>query len=175
MCSDSNRRTDVERPSGEITQASSSRRCLPITTERGLEPMRVLRYPRVVRAVEAILERSRFVAPVDLLVEMGLVSREAADDYRSGRVEFTRARHPRESLRLQPYSSHPGDPRVRCGIEAERHRIPSTGKGRKSSAPVLEERRACHRGDVLASLGAQGGRVMTQTRECGGASHGFQP
>ncbi|MCP3915307.1 MAG: hypothetical protein GY711_07110 [bacterium] len=45
-------------------------------------------YCRIVAAVERILEREREVRPVDVLVEMGLVSRTAVADWRAGRVPY---------------------------------------------------------------------------------------
>ena len=43
-------------------------------------------YPRLVRAVEMILARGNFVAPVDVLVCMGLLAASDLDDWRRGRV-----------------------------------------------------------------------------------------
>lgn len=43
-------------------------------------------YPRVVRAVEALLQRGDVVAPVEVFVEMGLLDRDALADWRFGRV-----------------------------------------------------------------------------------------
>lgn len=45
-------------------------------------------YPRIARAVEAILRRGKIVAPVDVLVEMGLLAREDLEDWRHGRVLY---------------------------------------------------------------------------------------
>ena len=45
-------------------------------------------YPRIVRAVEAILQGSKVVAPVDVLVEMGLLDRRHLEDWRRGRVSY---------------------------------------------------------------------------------------
>ena len=45
-------------------------------------------YPRIVRAVSAILERKNFVAPVDVLVEMDLLKVEHLEDWRFGRVPY---------------------------------------------------------------------------------------
>ena len=47
-----------------------------------------LLYPRTARAVEAILQRDRVVAPVDVLVSMGLLTREHLEDCRRGRVPY---------------------------------------------------------------------------------------
>jgi hypothetical protein len=45
-------------------------------------------YPRIVRAVEAILRRGKVVAPVDVLVGMGLLTPERLEDWRRGRVPY---------------------------------------------------------------------------------------
>ena len=45
-------------------------------------------YPRIVRAVSAILERKNFVAPVDVLVEMDLLKVEHLENWRFGRVPY---------------------------------------------------------------------------------------
>lgn len=44
--------------------------------------------PRVVKAVAAILSRGTVVAPVDVLVEMGLLKKSALEDWRFGRVPY---------------------------------------------------------------------------------------
>jgi len=43
-------------------------------------------YPRIVRAVAAILANGMVVAPVDPLMEMGLLTEEKLEDWRRGRV-----------------------------------------------------------------------------------------
>lgn len=45
-------------------------------------------YPRVVRAVDAILRDGRVVAPIDVLVRMSLVSPERVEDWRHRRVPY---------------------------------------------------------------------------------------
>ncbi len=45
-------------------------------------------YPKIVRAVAAILQRSKVVAPVDVLVGMGLLAPERLEDWRRGRVLY---------------------------------------------------------------------------------------
>jgi hypothetical protein len=45
-------------------------------------------YPRIARAVSAILRRGKVVAPVDVLVEMGVLAPERLEDWRRGRVPF---------------------------------------------------------------------------------------
>jgi hypothetical protein len=45
-------------------------------------------YPRMARAVGAILERGKVVAPVDVLLGMGLLAPERLEDWRRGRVPF---------------------------------------------------------------------------------------
>lgn len=45
-------------------------------------------YPRIVRAVEVILRGGKVVAPVDVLVEMGLLEAKHFEDWRRGRIPF---------------------------------------------------------------------------------------
>lgn len=45
-------------------------------------------YPRIVRAVVPLLERGKVVAPVDVLVDMGLLEREHLEDWRRGRTPY---------------------------------------------------------------------------------------
>ena len=45
-------------------------------------------YPRIVRAVDAILARGKVVAPVDVLTGMHLLTPERLEDWRRGRVAY---------------------------------------------------------------------------------------
>lgn len=45
-------------------------------------------YPRVVRAVDSILARGDFVSPIEVFVEMGLLSVESVAEWREGRLPF---------------------------------------------------------------------------------------
>lgn len=45
-------------------------------------------YPRIVRAVGVLLERGKVVAPVDVLVAMGLLDSARLEDWRLGRVPY---------------------------------------------------------------------------------------
>ncbi len=45
-------------------------------------------YPRVVRAVTAVLSRKRFVAPVEVFLEMGLLTRESHERWRRGSLPY---------------------------------------------------------------------------------------
>ncbi|MGH9872859.1 MAG: hypothetical protein ACRD9S_10385 [Pyrinomonadaceae bacterium] len=45
-------------------------------------------YPRVVRAVDAILARQDFVAATELFVEMGLLTDQSIGEWRAGRLPF---------------------------------------------------------------------------------------
>ena len=45
-------------------------------------------YPRVVRAVGALLARGTSVAPVDVLIEMGMLDPKGLEDWRFGRVPY---------------------------------------------------------------------------------------
>jgi hypothetical protein len=45
-------------------------------------------YPRIARGTAAILQRGKVVAPVDVLVEMGLLTPKSLEDWRRGRVPY---------------------------------------------------------------------------------------
>lgn len=45
-------------------------------------------YPRIVRGVADILDEGKVVAPVEVLVRMGLLAPEQLDDWRRGRVRY---------------------------------------------------------------------------------------
>ena len=45
-------------------------------------------YPRVVRAVATILSHSDVIAPVDVMIEMGNLSKKNHEDWRRGRVNY---------------------------------------------------------------------------------------
>jgi hypothetical protein len=45
-------------------------------------------YPRVVCAVDGLLDRGTVVTPVDVLIGMGLLTREQLEDWRRGRVPY---------------------------------------------------------------------------------------
>lgn len=44
--------------------------------------------PRIARAVEALLKSGNVVAPVDVLIGMGLLTREQLEDWRRGRMPY---------------------------------------------------------------------------------------
>jgi hypothetical protein len=58
----------------------------PVATIAGYHEDRL--FPRIERAVATILERGKVVAPVDVLVEMGLLALEHLDDWRRGKVPY---------------------------------------------------------------------------------------
>jgi len=45
-------------------------------------------YPRITRAVAAILEKSKVVTPVDVLIGMGLLTPEHLEGWRRGRIPY---------------------------------------------------------------------------------------
>jgi hypothetical protein len=45
-------------------------------------------YPRIVRAVEPLLQRGKVVAPVDVLIGMGILTKGQLEDWRRGRVPY---------------------------------------------------------------------------------------
>ena len=48
-------------------------------------------YPRIERAVTGILAKGKVVAPVDVLIGMGLLAPEKLEDWRRGRVRYLEA------------------------------------------------------------------------------------
>ena len=48
-------------------------------------------YPRIERAMTSILAKGKVVAPVDVLVDMGLLAPETLEDWRRGRVHYLEA------------------------------------------------------------------------------------
>jgi hypothetical protein len=48
-------------------------------------------YPRLVRAVQDLLQRGKVVTPVEVLVGMELLTREHLEDWRCGRVRYLEA------------------------------------------------------------------------------------
>ncbi len=48
-------------------------------------------YPRIERAVTSILSKGKVVAPVDVLVDMGLLAPEMLEDWRRGRAHYLEA------------------------------------------------------------------------------------
>jgi hypothetical protein len=45
-------------------------------------------YPRIAHGVEDLLRRGKVVAPVDVLIEMELLTRDGLEDWRRGRVPY---------------------------------------------------------------------------------------
>ena len=45
-------------------------------------------YPRIARAVDALLQHGKVVAPVDVLIGMELLTREHLEDWRRGRLPY---------------------------------------------------------------------------------------
>ena len=64
-------------------QKASSATKVSVDSYRG-DPL----YPRIVRAVEPLLARGKVVAPVDVLVGMGLLDPAKLEDWRLGRVPY---------------------------------------------------------------------------------------
>jgi hypothetical protein len=106
-------------------------------------------YPRIVRAVEAILQRGKVVAPVDVIVGMGLLTRDQLEDWRCGRVPYlekvidgNRTRLSR-LLRILRFNAHDLKPSwtayMRWG-KGPKQRLRFT----RTSDPRLEEAYATH-------------------------------
>lgn len=45
-------------------------------------------YPRITQSVEKLLAKERFIAPVDVLVDIGLLDKKNLEDWRRGRVPY---------------------------------------------------------------------------------------
>lgn len=72
------------RMGGETPRSRAGGRSAPSVETFRADPL----YPPIERAVAAILEKSRVVSPVDVLVGMGVLTREHLDDWRRGRVPY---------------------------------------------------------------------------------------
>lgn len=108
-------------------------------------------YPRIVHAVARILDEGKVVAPVDVLVRVGLLAPEQLDDWRRGRVPYLErvihsnlTRLPR-LLRILQFHAHDlnlvpsGSVYIRCG-KGPKQRLRFT----KTGEPKLEEAYARH-------------------------------
>ncbi len=71
------------RRTGTGTKAASSSRPVGLATFRD-DPL----YPKLTRAVGAILTMGKVVVPIDVLVAMQLLTRRDIDDWRRGRVPY---------------------------------------------------------------------------------------
>jgi hypothetical protein len=73
-------------PLGVVAMArKTTRRKPPVSVDNYREsPL----YPGIVRAVATILARSKFVAPVDVVVELGRLTPKALEDWRRGRIPY---------------------------------------------------------------------------------------
>lgn len=69
---------------GDVPRFRAGGRQAPTVETFRADPL----YPRIERAVAAILENSKVIAPVDVLVGMGLLTRKHLDDWRRGRVPY---------------------------------------------------------------------------------------
>ena len=66
-----------------VTGTRGSSRMVAVDTFRD-DPM----FPRIERVVAELLHRGNVVAPVDVIIGIGLLRREHLDDWRSGRVPY---------------------------------------------------------------------------------------
>lgn len=69
---------------GGPSRTSDARRPPVSICNYGDDPL----YPRVCRAVDRLLQRGKVVAPVDVLVDMGLLTPQHLEDWRRGRVPY---------------------------------------------------------------------------------------
>ncbi len=66
-----------------VAEESAHRFAVSVTTFRG-DPL----FPRIERAVATILQKGKVVAPVDVLIGMGLLAPNRLEDWRRGRVPY---------------------------------------------------------------------------------------
>ena len=82
-------------------------------------------YPRIAHAVEDLLRRGTVVTPVEVLVEMGLLTGEHLQDWRRGRVPYLeRVIHCNLARKANvggPSPSAPTDPNLKAAAPARRH------------------------------------------------------
>lgn len=74
----------TKRPPSSDGWKSSRLVALPIVETYADDPL----YPRIVRAVDAILARGKVVAPVDVLIGMHVLTPERLEDWSRGRVPY---------------------------------------------------------------------------------------
>ena len=108
-------------------------------------------YPRIVRAVSALLKRGDVVAPVAVVVEMGLLRPGQLEDWRRGRIPYLErvvtcnlSRISR-LLRILRFHAHdlklvPSHTEYRRWGKGPRHKLHLT----KTGDPRVEEARARH-------------------------------
>lgn len=108
-------------------------------------------YPRVVRAVEAILAKGQVVAPVDVFVQLDLLSASGLEvALRSS--SLLREGHP---LQLGESESHPPNPTATCSrseYAAISDLLQEVGQGPENASPFLQERGSQHRGGLRAAF-----------------------
>jgi hypothetical protein len=108
-------------------------------------------YPRVAQAVEMLLAKSNVVAPVDVLIDMGLLDLKRLEDWRHGRVPYLEkvidCNLTRLSRLLQILRFHAHDLKLKPSVTAymlwgkgPKQRVRFT----KTGAPKLEEAYARH-------------------------------
>jgi len=73
----------VTKDGGEVTFGPKTKPTVSVETFR-YDPL----YPKIARAVAAILQKGKVVAPVDVLVRMDLLTPERLEDWRRGRVPY---------------------------------------------------------------------------------------
>ncbi len=130
-------------------------------------------YPRIVCAVDAILERRGFVSPTELFVEMGLLSVQAIEEWRAGRIPFLERAiqcNLSEANRiLRVFRMHAHDLNLRPSVTVYVRR---TGGGRlrlrftKSGDLKLEEAYARHFVKVVSKRRRQPVRDSDETAPC---------
>lgn len=81
---------------GQVIMRKARRASAPTVATYRDDPL----YPRIERAMTSILAKGKVVAPVDVLVDMGLLAPEKLEDWRRGRVHYLEAVIHRNLTRL---------------------------------------------------------------------------
>ena len=135
----------------------------PVVTIAGYREDRL--FPRIERAVAAILESGKVVAPVDVLVEMDLLAPEHLDDWRRGKVPYLERVDP---LQFYEAVETPAHPPVSCARSQARpvdDGLHAVGQRSKASASIHEDGRSQARGGLCASLRVAGQVALPVPRQ----------
>jgi hypothetical protein len=126
-------------------------------------------YPRIVRAVDAILARGKVVAPVDVLVGMHLLTAKRLEVWRRGRVPYLEKVIVSNLTRLSRLLRILRFSRTRPESGAQRHRVYALGEGTEAAAALHQDRRSEARGSVRTPFRLAGQGPLPPTRAEGDA------
>jgi hypothetical protein len=120
--------------------------------------------PRVVRAVDILLKSGNFVAPVDVLIQMELLSREQYENWRRGHVPYPE-RVIECNLSPRPPASDPALPCARPEAQALLDGMHALGEGASPPVSLHEDGRSEAGGGVRDALRMAG---QTPVPRCSG-------